>query len=200
MCSSDLYLYVSAGDGASFGFVDYGQGGGDAEAGNRTPNNPCLDPDPTPGGTDPPFAPNPAMTLPDAEGGALRAQDLRSPGDPLSYDGTVLRIDKATGAAAPGNPLPGADEGRIIAHGLRNPYRFTIRPGTNEVWAGDVGWGTWEEINVITDPGGVVENFGWPCYEGNTRQGQYDNSNLTLCESLYTDPNHGGKKIGRAHV
>ena len=29
---------------------------------------------------------------------------------------------------------------RIVAHGLRNPFRFTIRPGTNEVWIGDVGW------------------------------------------------------------
>jgi hypothetical protein len=34
-------------------------------------------------------------------------------------------------------------------HGLRNPFRFAFRPGTNEVWAGDVGWNTWEEINRL---------------------------------------------------
>ena len=45
---------------------------------------------------------------------------------------------------------------------------MTIRPGTNEVWLGDVGWNTWEEINRVADPLGSVENFGWPCYEGTT--------------------------------
>ena len=62
-----------------------------------------------------------------------------------------------------------ANARRIIAHGLRNPFRMTIRPGTNEVWVGDVGWNTWEEINRIADPLGTVENFGWPCYEGDGR-------------------------------
>ena len=69
----------------------------------------------------------------------------------------------------PDNPLAGSSDPnarRIIAYGLRNPFRFTIRPGTSEVWLGDVGWSTWEEINRIADPLGPVENFGWPCYEG----------------------------------
>ena len=45
-----------------------------------------------------------------------------------------------------------------------------IRPGTSEVWVGDVGWSTWEEINRIIDPtDAMVENFGWPCYEGDGR-------------------------------
>jgi PKD repeat protein len=73
---------------------------------------------------------------------------------------------------------------RIIAHGLRNPFRFTTRPGTNELWIGDVGWSTWEEINVLT-VGDPVQNFGWPCYEGNSRQPGYDGANLNICESLY---------------
>ena len=37
-----------------------------------------------------------------------------------------------------GSPDPNAR--RIVAYGLRNPFRITVRPGTNEVWAGDVGW------------------------------------------------------------
>ena len=66
-----------------------------------------------------------------------------------------------------------------MAHGLRNPFRFTTRPGTSEIWVGDVGFGTWEEINRIVNPtDGVVENFGWPCYEGGDRQGGYDGANL----------------------
>ena len=39
-------------------------------------------------------------------------------------------------------PAPTANARRIVAYGLRNPFRFTIRPGTNEVWVGDVGWNT----------------------------------------------------------
>src|SRR4029450_12665718 len=74
---------------------------------------------------------------------------------------------------------------RIIAHGLRNPFRMTNRPGTNEIWLGDVGWNTWEEINRITNPTGGVTNFGWPCYEGTGRQSGYDGLNLNVCERLY---------------
>ncbi len=51
---------------------------------------------------------------------------------------------------------------------------------------GDVGWGTWEEINVVSDLNdSAVENFGWPCYEGAGRQSGYDGANLNICENLY---------------
>ena len=170
-------LYVSAGDGASFGGVDYGQEGGDP--GSPTPRNPCGDPPAAVGG---------AQSPPGAEGGALRSQDLRTAADPVTLDGTVLRINPDTGAAAPGNPLLGgaAGDDPIIAYGLRNPFRIVPRPGTHEIWIGDVGWTTWEEVNRITDAtDGVVENFGWPCYEGLPRQSGYDGTNLNVCENLY---------------
>ena len=95
------------------------------------------------------------LTPPTAEGGALRAQDLRTSGDPVALDGSVIRVDPATGAGLPSNPLagnPDANARRIIAHGLRNPFRFTFRPGTSELWLGDVGWTETEEINRILDP------------------------------------------------
>ena len=60
-----------------------------------------------------------------------------------------------------------------------------MRPGTNDVYIGDVGWDAWEEINRIPSSAAPVENFGWPCYEGAGRQGSYDNLNLNLCENLY---------------
>ena len=70
---------------------------------------------------------------------------------------------------------------------MRNPFRITVRPGTNEIWVGDVGWNDFEEIDVIANGGdSVMENFGWPCYEGGGRQAGYDAANLTLCESLYS--------------
>ncbi|HEY5882560.1 MAG TPA: PKD domain-containing protein, partial [Nakamurella sp.] len=113
---------------------------------------------------------------------------LRTTADPVTLDGTVIRVDPLTGAGAAGNPLAGSGDPnarRIIANGLRNPFRFTFRPGTDELWLGDVGWGDWEEINRITDPVGGVSNFGWPCYEGSGRQSGYDGANLNLCENLY---------------
>ena len=169
----DGALYVSGGDGASFNFVDYGQDG--------NPLNPCGDPPVPVGGVQQP---------PSAEGGALRSQDLRTPGDPVTLDGTVIRIDPTTGAGMAGNPLSGSADlnaRRVIAQGLRNPFRIAFRPGTSELWVGDVGWSTWEEVNRITDttPPSVV-NFGWPCYEGMGRQDGYDGANLTTCETLYS--------------
>jgi len=174
---ADGALYVSGGDGASFNFADWGQDG--------SPVNPCGDPDP-PGDVGSPQSP------PTAEGGALRSQDLRTSGDSVSLDGAILRVDPATGAGLPDNPLalsPDANARRIIAYGLRNPFRINVRPGTNEVWAGDVGWSTWEEVNRLVDPLGAgiddVENFGWPCYEGQGRQPGYDGADLDVCENLY---------------
>ena len=136
-------------------------------------------------------------TDPANEGGAIRSQDLRTTpptGDPVTLDGAILRVDPATGAAAAGNPMIGSADlnaRRIIAYGLRNPFRLTIRPGTNEVWVGDVGWNTWEEINRVQNPtDATVENFGWPCYEGSfppasARQSGYDGANIPICETLY---------------
>lgn len=168
---ADGMLYLSAGDGASFNFADYGQDG--------SPLNPCGDP---PGGV------GATLTPPTAEGGALRAQDLRTSGDPAGLNGSVLRVDPATGNGAPGNPLAASSDAnarRIVAQGLRNPYRITMRPGTNEVWIGDVGWNEYEEINRIASPTAGITNFGWPCYEGPGRQGGYDALGLNICENLY---------------
>jgi len=107
----------------------------------------------------------------------------------VSLDGSVLRVDPVTGAAYAGNPFAASSDlnkRRIIAYGLRNPFRFDIRPGTNELWVGDVGWGDWEEIDRVANIGdAVVENFGWPCYEGSGRQSGYDAINLPICEALY---------------
>jgi glucose/arabinose dehydrogenase len=178
----DGALYVSAGDGASFSFIDYGQGGG--SAGSSVPANPCGDP---PGGV------GGAMTAPTAEGGSLRSQSLRRPaGQPVVLNGTLLRVDPATGAALPDNPLAGnanANARRIVSFGYRNPFRFTFRPGTGEVWIGDVGDDTWEEIDRIANPlAATVANAGWPCYEGAAQHGGWPAANLDLCTTLYANP------------
>ena len=148
----DGYLYASAGEGASFTFADYGQDG-----------NPCGDP--------PGAAGTPDDALATAEGGRLRSQDILSSGDPVGYGGSILRLDVSgpTVQIPADNPLVGkgtTDDDAVIAIGLRNPFRWTFRPGTRELWIGDVGETTWEEVDRVVDPVAAVTNFGWPCYEG----------------------------------
>jgi len=168
-------LYASGGDGGSFTFTDYGQQG--------QPLNPCGDPPVPVGG---------AQTAPTAEGGALRAQDVLTPSDPTTLDGSLIRIDPDTGAGVPGNPMfasADANARRIFATGTRNPFRLALRPGTSEIYVGDVGWGTWEEINRVAKADDAsVDNFGWPCYEGNGRQPGYEGAGLNLCKQLYNAP------------
>ena len=176
----DGKLYVSAGDGASFNNVDWGQLSA-TYAGDKA--NPCGDP---------PCAVGTALSAPTAEGGALRSQSVRRTNGPATLDGSILRIDPDTGPGLSDNPFGSSTDAnarRIIAYGLRNPFRMTQRPGTDELWIGDVGWNTWEEINRIPTPtASPARNFGWPCYEGAAAQGGYQAPGLTQCSTLYGSP------------
>ena len=140
-----------------------------------TPANPCGDPPAGTSGVEQP---------PAAEGGALRAQSARRAADePVALGGTVIRVDPVTGAAVANNPLilsPDLNKRRIVGYGLRNPFRFAIRPGTNDLWIGNVGWNAWEAIDRIPAPlAPTVSNFGWPCYEGPNPQSNYQAANLS---------------------
>ncbi|MEJ7667751.1 MAG: PQQ-dependent sugar dehydrogenase [Casimicrobiaceae bacterium] len=84
--------------------------------------------------------------------------------------GKVLRIDvdrPANGvpySSPPDNPFFGAVDGRdeIFALGLRNPFRFSFDRQTGQLYAGDVGQGLLEEVDIVTAGG----NYGWRVYEG----------------------------------
>jgi glucose/arabinose dehydrogenase len=121
------------------------------------------------------------------EGGALRAQDLRTSADPLGLGGTIFRINPDGGQVPAGTQ---ANASRIVTYGQRNPWRLTFRPGTNELWSGDVGASGWEEVNrtdMSTFTGPV--NLGWPCYEGAytgvQKQPGWDALDKPICENLY---------------
>lgn len=103
--------------------------------------------------------------------------DGGSGGDPQNYAqrintllGKILRIDVDGGtpyAIPPTNPFVDSTNVQvrkeIYAWGMRNPWRCSFDPVTGWLWAGDVGQGAWEEIDIIENG----KNYGWRCYEGN---------------------------------
>ena len=145
-------LFAGTGDGGHFDFTDGGQDVTAFDAGCATTFGAANDI------------------------GALRSQRLDS------LAGKLVRIDPDTGLGLPDNPYFDGDassvRSRVWVSGLRNPFRFTVRPdtaATGTLFVGDVGWNAWEELNAAH--GG--ENFGWPCYEGSGAQSSYQTSNLT---------------------
>jgi glucose/arabinose dehydrogenase len=58
---------------------------------------------------------------------------------------------------------------RVLAKGLRNPYRFSFDPSGNIV-IGDVGETLYEEIDVLRPRARHAANFGWPYFEGRKRR------------------------------
>jgi glucose/arabinose dehydrogenase len=112
----------------------------------------------------------------DGDALSLRAQDLNSP------NGKILRI-RPDGTAPPDNPYydgTNSWRSRVWLRGVRNPFGFSLQPETGEIWFGEVGWNTWEEVNH----GGAGSNFGWPCYEGNGPQPFFQNNFPAQCGAL----------------
>jgi len=97
--------------------------------------------------------------------------------DTVSLRGVMLRMNIAGLPAGPGapnkallvppdNPFAGHSNvnARLVwALGLRNPFRWSIDPATGSIFIGDVGFNTYEEVDIADAPG---LDFGWPFYEG----------------------------------
>ncbi len=125
----------------------------------------------------------------------IASGDGGSGGDPQNYAqninvllGKIIRIDVD-------NPQPPLNYGipannpfvdstnvnirkEIYAWGMRNPWRFSFDFVTGWLWAGDVGQGDWEEVDIIQNG----KNYGWRCYEGNHPY------NLSGCNGTYEFP------------
>lgn len=84
--------------------------------------------------------------------------------NPDNKYGKIMRIDVDTYPEPPPGNMPDADP-FVWSMGLRNVWRMSIDHCTNDMYLGDVGQGSFEEISV--DVGGEGhKNFGWHMYEG----------------------------------
>jgi glucose/arabinose dehydrogenase len=100
---------------------------------------------------------------------AVPADFLGAGQDPNNLLAKVLRLDLESGtpyAIPPDNPWAGGGGApEVYAWGLRNPWRISVDPVTGDLWIGDVGQNTFEEINMMPgDRSGL--NFGWSVNEG----------------------------------
>jgi glucose/arabinose dehydrogenase len=73
----------------------------------------------------------------------------------------------------------------LVAYGLRNPWRFSFDRKTGDLWIGDVGQGSWEEINYLKRGTSTIANFGWNHFEG---RHVYDSSTALLTRGVYHPP------------
>ena len=116
---------------------------------------------------------------------SYRAQDLDT------LNGKILRLNPATGDGLPDNPFysaatPHSARSRVWAYGMRNPFRFAIRPGTNVPYVGIVGWNSYETLVRATRGA----NAGWPCFEGFVARPEYDAS--PICANVKPLPAEAG--------
>lgn len=79
--------------------------------------------------------------------------------------GKILRVDVDAVDLRPAGNRPAPADNLVWALGLRNPWRFSFDRLTGDLYVGDVGDGSWEEISVIPR-GSVGPNLGWPTMEG----------------------------------
>jgi glucose/arabinose dehydrogenase len=146
---ADGYLYIGTGDGG---------GGGDPQ-GNAQNLKSLL-------GKLLRIDVDPLLPIPTAHKVYLPsiARQLSGSGEPRRY---LIPSD---------NPFLNDPKARpeIWAFGLRNPWRFSFDRQSGDLWIGDVGQNSWEEIDYqpINSQGG--ENYGWNILEG---------------EACYADPN-----------
>jgi MYXO-CTERM domain-containing protein len=92
----------------------------------------------------------------------------------INLDGTIPSDNPLVGTSVPAcnatscdaNPVPvsltGVPRTEIWAWGFRNPFRFSFDPQTGNLWVGDVGEVTYEEVDLVTKG----QHYGWPYREG----------------------------------
>jgi glucose/arabinose dehydrogenase len=173
----DGYLYIGTGDGG---------GGGDPLGNAQNPRsllgkllridvegNPSPEPNPTPQPTPIPADYHVFFPLWFTDG---RNSPMTAVNDSYSIP--------------PDNPFVGDSSyrGEIWALGLRNPWRFSFDRQTGDLYVGDVGQGSWEEVDFQPASSTGGENYGWDILEGETCYGgtNCDKSGFTMPVYVYS--------------
>jgi glucose/arabinose dehydrogenase len=145
--------------------------------------------------------------------------------DRKSRLGKLLRITPTPAPAAAGytipsgNPYAGQSCGsgssgfcpEIWHYGLRNPWKFSFDRGTGDLYIGDVGQDTVEEVNYLPRGAAAGQSFGWGAYEGNNQFNcNYFGNNVNTCDTTafpyvppiatYLHDNNGGSSITGGYV
>jgi glucose/arabinose dehydrogenase len=115
------------------------------------------------------------LVLAIGDGGTTNGDPENRAQNKMSFFGKFLRFDVNGADAFPSDTtrnyaIPSSNPFKdstaylpeIWAYGLRNPWKWSFHPVTNEIWAGDVGQDTYEEISLV--PKG--SNLGWRLREG----------------------------------
>jgi glucose/arabinose dehydrogenase len=132
-----------------------------------------------------------------------------SPGNGQSRNtflGKILRIDVDQGeryGIPESNPYRGSLSmtNEVWAFGLRNPWRCSFDRETGDLWIGDVGQDTREEVDVI--PAGVGGlNFGWRPREGSIQNAVYPRETpvTAAIEPVYDYTHGSGRSITGGYV
>jgi glucose/arabinose dehydrogenase len=93
--------------------------------------------------------------------------DGGSAGDPANR---AQRMSERLGKLLRINPVRRGAKWKIVALGLRNPWRFSFDRANGDLYIADVGQGNWEEIDYR--PRALISrlaNYGWRLYEGRAR-------------------------------
>jgi glucose/arabinose dehydrogenase len=93
--------------------------------------------------------------------------DGGSGGDPGNR---AQRMNDRLGKLLRINPLQRRAKWKIVALGLRNPWRFSFDRANGDLYIADVGQNNWEEIDYRPRAQiGRLANYGWHVYEGRAR-------------------------------
>jgi glucose/arabinose dehydrogenase len=146
------------------------------------------------------FGPDGMLYVASGDGGSARDPFERGQ-DPESLLGKMLRldVDNPGGGYIPAdNPFVGVAGFRdeIWALGVRNPFRFSFDRLTGDMYIGDVGQDTYEEINfqpgLLPDNSNIEEvgglNYGWDCREGPIAAPASDRDCTFEADPGYVDP------------
>ena len=96
------------------------------------------------------FGPDGYLYIGTGDGGSAGDPEARSQ-NPQNLLGKMLRldVDELPYSIPPNNPFSNSLTSlpEIWALGLRNPWKFSFDRANGDMWIGDVGQNTWEEID-----------------------------------------------------